>query len=328
MPVGTPLSVLRQMLNAETGQDMDEVASPGSVPINNQLLNNQQFFLCNQHAYLRGKTRVTFPLVSGQQFFPTSTPVNGTPLEELIDLDRPETTEFVNFSNFRYRLLFGIGQNDYNIYNSVYGMAGVPVMRWDMVQNQYAVTAPGASYPGGGAVTLTYTGLIPGQRYTWNPGINEVSLVYNGVTFTAQDTFSVVTGVTTAVVTGLANAVPFTGQLNTIGRVIEVWPIPSVPQTLELAGVVPINLMENDTDVCVIDDYLLVLFTAGEMLARSGLGDASAKITKAKAHLDALKSSYPNRLETFNLSGGYRHIAGFHNGKGRPVIAVSMSPAH
>ena len=302
---------------------MDEAISPARVAINNQLLNNQQAFLLGQHAYLRGKTRVTFPLVVGQQFYPITTPVNGTPFNKLIDLDRPETIEFVNYSNFRYKITFGIGQNEYNIYNSIYGVAGVPVMKWDLVNNQTPVLDPASTYPGSGAATITYTGLVPGTTYSWVPGVQEVSLIYNGNAITQQDTFTVIAGVTTATVTGAANGAIYTGQLNTTGLQVETWPIPSVPQNLEMAGVLPLTIMENDTDTCVIDDLCLVLFTAAEILARSGLGDAQAKITKAKAHLDSLKASYPSKFETLNMSGGHRWIEGFQNGKGRPVVAVS-----
>lgn len=311
------------MLNVETGYESDEAINPSRIAINNQLLNNQQVFLYGQHAYIRGKTRVSLPINSGTQFVPISTLINGSPLNTLIDLDRPETTEFVNFSAYRYQLKFGIGQLDYNVYNSSYGVAGVPIMKWDIVNNQIAVTDPAASYPGSISPVLTYTGLTPGGQYEWIPGVNEVSLTYNGNTYTAQDQFTVVAGVTTATATGSALGATFTGQLNTVGMQIEFWPIPSVPQSLELAGTLPINQMENDTDTCVIDDLVLVLYTAAEMLQRKDSADAPMKLAKAKAHLDSLKSSYPNKFETFNISGGRMYVPGFNGDRGRPVIAVS-----
>jgi len=325
MPIGTPLATLRQMLNCEVGAEMDETISSANIQVNNQLLNNQQAFLARQHAYLRGRTQVEVPLVVGAQYIPTATPVGGTPLTKLIDLDSPETHAYVNFNNFRYTLTFGIGQPEYNIYNSAYGVAGVPAMKWDLKNNQSLVGAPAGTYPGGGASTLTYNGLLPGQTYIWSPGVNESSLTYNGATYSGQGTFTAVSGVTTAAATGAANSLPFTGQLNAVGMMIETWPIPSVPQSLELAGLLPITQMQNDTDTCVIDDLLLVLFTAAEILARQSLGDAQAKITKAQAHLRSLQASYPNKFEKFNLSGGSRYIEGFETGRGRPVIAVNAS---
>ena len=303
--------------------EMDETVSLASAAINNQRLNNQQAFLDGQHSYLRGKTTVSFPLTVGQQFYPVVSPVNGTALNKLIDLDRARTLFYINYSNFRYQMRYGISQPEYNIYNSAFGVAGVPCMKWDLKNNQTAVTDPAANYPGSGAAQLTYTGLQVGGTYSWVPGVQELSLTYNGNTYTQQDVFTVVAGVTTATVTGAANGAAYTGQLNAIGLMLEVWPIPSVPQTLELEGLLPLTIMENDADTCVIDDLLLVLFTAAEYLSRAGAGDAQAKITKAKAHLDTLKASYPSRYETFNMSGGHLYIDGFTNGKGRPVIAVS-----
>jgi len=319
MPTGTPLSVLRQMLNCEVGEEMDETISPARIGINNLLLNNQQAFLYGQHAFIQGKTRATLPLVALQQFISIYTPINGAPLCKLIDLDRPETTEFVNYQRFRFALRFGIGQMEYNVYNSSYGVAGVPIMKWDIVNNQALVTAPGANYSGS---SLTYTGLLPGQQYQWIPGVNEVSLTYNGQVMTAQDFFTVVPGVTTATVAGAGATVAYTGVLNTVGRMIEVWPIPSTPQSLELAGTLPLTKMENDTDTCVIDDLLLVLATATQILARDGKGDAAAMGERFKAHLASIRSSYPMKLETLNISGGFRHVAGFDRTGGNPTIAV------
>lgn len=236
MPVGTTLAVLRQMLNAECGEEMDETISPARVGVNNQLLNNQQSFLDNQHAYLRGKTRVSLTAVVGTQYYA---------LPAGIDFDRLEKPEFTNVSNFRYRIGFGIGQAEYNIFRSDQGVTASPVMKWDMVN---------------------------------------------------------------------------------IGGVlkIELWPVPSVAQTIELAGLLPLVAMSSDSDTCVIDDLILVLFTAAEILARKGAQDAGAKGAKAKAAMDSLKASYPSAFETFNLAGVDRNGFRPPNNR-RPVVAVNGS---
>src|ERR1700744_4644580 len=130
MPVGTTLAALRAMLNAEAGEETDESISPARVGINNALLNNQQLFLANQHAYLRGKTRVELNAIAGQQYYD---------LPAGIDFDRLEKPEFTNVSNFRYRLGFGIGQEEYNVFRSDLGEQSSPVMRWDLVNYQGAL---------------------------------------------------------------------------------------------------------------------------------------------------------------------------------------------
>ncbi|MDE2098691.1 MAG: hypothetical protein KGL39_15665 [Patescibacteria group bacterium] len=235
MPVGTQLSVLRTMLNAECGEEMDETISPGLVASNNQLLNNQQAFLDNQHTYLRGKTVVSLAAVVGQQYY--DVPAG-------IDFDRLEEPTFTNVSNFRYRIQYGIGQEEYNLFRSDLGVKASPVMRWQMVN-------------------------IPALQ-------------------------------------------------------IELWPIPSVPQSIIYTGLLPLAPMVADTDTCVIDDLVLVLFTAAELLARKGSGDAQAKAAKAKAALDSLKASFPSKFDTFNLAGQTPHYDGFYKGNNRrPVVAVN-----
>ncbi len=235
MPIGTPLATLRQMLNAETGEEMDESISPARVAINNQLLNNQQAFLVNQHAYLLGKTRAQLQANAGQQYYNLPTG---------IDFDRLEKPEFTNVSNFRYRIGFGIGQEEYNLFRSDLGVTASPVMRWDLVNTN--------------------------------------------------------------------------GQLQ-----IELWPIPSVAQTIMLSGTLPLAPMVTDTDACVIDDLVLVLFTAAEILARKQAGDTQAKAAKAKAALDSLKASYPSPFDHFNLMGREPSLKDFYTGNNRrPVVAV------
>lgn len=224
------------MLNAECGEEMDETISPARVAVNNQLLNNQQAFLVNQHAYLLGKVRVSLAANVGQQYY-------GLPAG--IDFDRLEKPEFTNVSNFRYRIGFGIGQEEYNLFRSDLGVTASPVMRWDLV----------------------------------NVG----------------------------------------GSLQ-----IELWPVPSVAQVILLSGLLPLAPLVNDTDTCVIDDLVLVLFTAAELLARKQSGDTQAKAVKAKAALDSLKASYPSRFEYFNLAGQAPSLADFNRGnRRRPVVAVN-----
>lgn len=234
MPTGTALSVLRRMVNAECGEEMDETISPALVSVWNQLLNNQQIFLDNQHGYLRGKVRVQLSAVVGQQYYD---------LPSGVDYDRLEKPVFTNITVFRYPMGFGIGQEEYNVFNSTLGITGSPCMRWDLVN--------------------------------------------------------------------------VSGSFK-----IELWPIPAIPQTIEIAGLLPLVQMTADTDVCVIDDMALVLFTAVTYLARKGAGDTRAVAAKAKSYLDSLKGSYPIKDEVWNISGRRYWPNGFYFPNRRPVVAV------
>ena len=226
------------MLNSEVGEEMDETISPARVAINNQLLNNQQAFLANQHSYLRGKTVVQMTGVPGVQYY---NPPAG------IDFDRIQSPVYTNVVNFRYQVMYGITQDDYNIYRSDQAVTGSPVFRWQLIN------------------------------------IN--------------------------------------GTLQ-----IELWPIPSVLQTIIFTGLLAVTQMVADADTCIIDDMALVLFSAAEQLARKGSGDAQAKGAKAQAYLSALKSAFPSRYDTFNIAGMEPQISGFNrNVFGRPVVAVSLA---
>jgi hypothetical protein len=224
------------MLMAEVGEEMDESLAPSLVTRYNQLLNNQQLFMDNQHAYLRGKARVSLAVTPGTQFYDLPTG---------IDFDRLDKPEFTNVANFRYRISFGIGQEDYNIFRSDLGVKASPVMKWDIV--------------------------------------------------------------------------------NTGGKLqIELWPIPSVAATIELSGLLPMVPMVNDSDPCVIDDLVLVLFTAAEILLKSQSADAQAKAARAKAALDSIKASYPSKFERFNMAGVETQWNGFYQGNNRrPVVATN-----
>lgn len=235
MPAGIALSVLRTMLNAECGSEPSETVAPGSVTIDTQLLNNNQQFLASQHAYLLRKARAEIALVAGTQYYA---------LPATIDMDRPDYPAYVKIENStRYRLEFGIGQREYNAYDSVSGVTGSPVRRWDIVD-------------------------------------------VNGV------------------------------------RKIEVWPIPSVNQTLLLSGQLAVSTMSADGDLCVIDALLLVVFTAAEKLTRLGAADAEAKVAKFNALLKSLKGGAPSEFEVIDMSGAGRT---YSEESRRPVVGITMA---
>lgn len=234
MPVGTSLVTLRLMLNAECGSEPSEAVAPGSVALDTQLLNNQQVFLASQNAFLLRKVRAEVALVAGTQYYALPAGIN---------IDGPDIPAYVQVgSGFRYKLEFGIGQQEYNIYDSSLGVTGSPVRRWDIVE---------------------------------------------------------VAGV----------------------RRLEVWPIPADTETLKFSGQANITPMAADGDVCVIDDLLLVFFTAAEKLTRLGSADAPAKLAKANALLKSLKGQAPSRFEVFNLSGAGRH---YTEDSKRPVVGITM----
>ena len=105
---------------------------------------------------------------------------------------------------------------------------------------------------------------------------------------------------------------------------IECWPIPSTIQTLEFSGQNYPTPMVADSDPCVIDDLLIVLFTAAEMLAKRQAADASAKLAKANAHLASIRSGKPSKHEMFQISGA-EPIWSDRYGRRRPVTGVTVA---
>ena len=66
----------------------------------------------------------------------------------------------------------------------------------------------------------------------------------------------------------------------------EIWPIPpaSTPYSVRIEGNAPLNTLLEDTDVCVIDATLIVMFAAAELLAIQKSEGASLKLQKAQQY--------------------------------------------
>lgn len=83
----------------------------------------------------------------------------------------------------------------------------------------------------------------------------------------------------------------------------EVWPIPATDTIVRFTGRKRLNNLEEDGDTADLDDLLIVLFTAAELLANQKQADAQAKLARAQARLNTLKSVYPAPLQVFKLGG-------------------------
>ena len=81
------------------------------------------------------------------------------------------------------------------------------------------------------------------------------------------------------------------------GDQLEVWPLPSQGVnattgngTLRLRGVKTLSALVALDDTADLDDQLIVLFAAAELLARQKSGDAQLKLAQANAHFQRLKA--------------------------------------
>ncbi len=110
---------------------------------------------------------------------------------------------------------------------------------------------------------------------------------------------------------------------------VEVWPIPSqngslatTDGILRFTGIRKLRPLIADADPADLDDQLIVLFAAAEVLARQKAADAGAKLTQAQQHYQRLKARN-SKSEPFVMSNdepmGYTP-------KGPPMVAVVQNP--
>lgn len=94
--------------------------------------------------------------------------------------------------------------------------------------------------------------------------------------------------------------VRFTGD----AEQIEVWPIPDTnDQKLHFTGFRKFTRLVNDGDICLLDDNLVVLFSAAELLARQESKDAGAKASAAQALYSRLKGRTKGGSRFYTLGG-------------------------
>lgn len=87
----------------------------------------------------------------------------------------------------------------------------------------------------------------------------------------------------------------------------EVWPRPETATTVRFTGMKKLSTLTDDAHTADLDDLLIVLFTAAELLANQKQGDAQAKLSRAQARLAKLKATYQKPVQNFVLGGGCRN---------------------
>jgi hypothetical protein len=88
------------------------------------------------------------------------------------------------------------------------------------------------------------------------------------------------------------------------GNQFEVWPIPSDDgQSLRFRAIKKLPVLLSPSDVAILDDNLIVLFAAAELLGRSKATDAGAKLSQATSHYNKLKGN-SNKSDRFIFGGG------------------------
>lgn len=84
---------------------------------------------------------------------------------------------------------------------------------------------------------------------------------------------------------------------------IEIWPMPVTEQTLRFTGQRALLALSADGDKADLDDLLLVLFAAAELLAFSQQQNAQMCATRAQTRLKMLLGQYPQRTRSCIVGG-------------------------
>lgn len=88
------------------------------------------------------------------------------------------------------------------------------------------------------------------------------------------------------------------------GNQFEVWPVPASSTTkIRFRAIKKLPALLADTDVALLDDNLIVLFAAAELLARAKADDAPAKLQAANAHYAKIKGN-GQKVDNFTMGGG------------------------
>lgn len=99
------------------------------------------------------------------------------------------------------------------------------------------------------------------------------------------------------------------GVTNPIGKV-EIWPIPSGAGTLRFQGQAPVNSLVADTDRAVLDDNLITLFAAAEILAGQKAENAALKLQKANQFLRRVLANQGAMKRRIPILGGVGSMPG------------------
>lgn len=86
---------------------------------------------------------------------------------------------------------------------------------------------------------------------------------------------------------------------------MEVWPIPnSQSQTIQMVGIRKLRPMVKLTDVCDLDDKLIVLFVAAEMMVKQNMQSAESLQKLAIARFARLKARWQTNTVTRRMGMG------------------------
>lgn len=89
---------------------------------------------------------------------------------------------------------------------------------------------------------------------------------------------------------------------------IEIWPVPASAQTVKFRGILNLGPFVSDNDVCTLDNTLIELFAAAELLAGDERADAQAKLAAANRLYAKMRAGSARRTPVNSISmAGAQH---------------------
>jgi hypothetical protein len=284
MAIGTSLSTLIAQLRNEIGASSNTGQGVNQIPQLTQILQRTQRRLWLDYNWPHLLIDRDEPLLSGQRYYT---------FDPDIDYNRI-VGAWVKYSNIFEPIGYGFNPTIYSAVNSEMGAKSDPVQLWRHYEgNQYEVWP----VPATAAPTIVTKGSA--VRVSDN-------LTVNNITFTFSSTsVSATTATANSLATGdqitISGFVP-DNQVNLNGTwTITVasstafsFTIDTSPafQTIRFRAIKQLTAISDDAGGgCILDDDLLVLFSAAEILARLKSADAQAKQTLAQSHYRNLRAS-------------------------------------
>lgn len=103
---------------------------------------------------------------------------------------------------------------------------------------------------------------------------------------------------------------------------VEIWPVPVTAQTLRFTGQRALLTLAVDADKADLDDTLLVLFCAAELLANLDQNNAQLVAGRAQERLRKVMGNYPSRKRTISFNGGDGGSLKRKDIRAVPIVAV------
>lgn len=101
---------------------------------------------------------------------------------------------------------------------------------------------------------------------------------------------------------------------------IEVWPVPNQSASLYMFGTKTLGDLIQEADTADLDDRLIVLFAAAEILARQKSNDAKNKLSQAERRLAMLRRNSQSDSKMIQVGLGNRNRI---TNRGKTTIVVS-----